>query len=272
MIVPFVISFDHPIRRSLIWLTMLCLTPFLLTGCAAADPPHQELLVFAASSLTDAFTEIAAAYQAQNPDVVVVFNFAGSSQLAAQLVEGATADVFASANNQQMETAVAAGRIAATAPVAFAVNKLTVLVPADNPAGVETWTDLHQPGLKLILAVPGVPVRQYTDEIMTALGAEFAQQVYANLVSEEENVRQVVAKVALGEADAGVVYTSDVTPDIAARVRQIDIPNTQNVTAVYPIAPLLDAPQAAQAQQFIQFVRSAAGQAILARWGFEALP
>lgn len=248
-----------------LWVTAV----LLLSACAANDQPaNREIVVFAASSLTDAFNELGAAFEAEHPGVEVVLNFAGSSQLAAQLVEGVPADVFAPANDKQMQTAVTAKRIAPTAPVTFATNRLTILTPADNPTQISALEDLRRPGIQLVLAAPGVPVRQYTDEIVSALGPEFAAGFYANLVSEEENVRQVAAKIALGEADAGIVYTSDVTPDLANRVQQIAIPEAQNVVAVYPIAPLADAPQPELAQQFVQFVLGETGQAILARWGF----
>lgn len=240
-----------------------------LNGClpATSDQP-QELVVFAAASLTDAFTELAEAYEAQNPGVTVRLNFGGSSQLAAQLREGVPADLFASANAAQMTAVVEAGRIEAGNTAVFATNSLTVIVPADNPANITQLEDLAQPGVALILAVEGVPVRQYTDDIVAALPADFQTNFYANLVSAEDNVRQVAAKIALGEADAGIVYTSDVTPDIVDRVQQIAIPDAQNVIATYPLAPLADAPSPAQAQAFIDFVLSAEGQAILARWGF----
>lgn len=232
-----------------------------------------ELTIFAAASLTDAFDEIATAYAAQNPDVRVLANYAGSSQLAVQLSEGATADVFASANPRQMQAVIDNGRITAT-PVPFATNRLTIIVPADNPAGIGTPADLARPGTLLVLALPGVPVRDYTDQAIANLstdpsyGTQFADAVYANLVSEESNVRQVVAKVTLGEADAGIVYTSDITPDVADQVRQIAIPPAQNISATYPIAPLGNAPHPDIAQDFIDFVLSETGQQILQRWGF----
>jgi len=253
------------------------LVAILLVGCGSGqvgengDEP-QEITVFAASSLTDAFTELAEAFEAQNEGIKVILNFAGSSQLATQLSEGAVADVFASANPAQLQAVVDAGRIAAGSEALFVSNRLTVIVPADNPAGITTLEDLAQPGVQLILAVEGVPVRQYTDEIVAALPAEFQAQFYGNLVSEEDNVRRVAAKIALGEADAGTVYTSDVTPDIASQVQQIPIPDAQNVVATYPIAPLADAPSSALAQTFINFVLSDAGQVILARWGFGPPP
>jgi len=240
------------------------------SGDSAVEP--RELTVFAASSLTDAFNELAEAFEAQNEGVEVVLNYAGSSQLSTQLNEGIAADVFASANPAQMQNVMDGGRIEAGTEVIFVSNRLTIIVPADNPAGIRSLEDLAKPGVQLILAVEGVPVRQYTDEIVAAMAAGFQQQFYGNLVSEEDNVRQVSAKVALGEADAGIVYTSDVTPDISGQVQQITIPDFQNVIATYPIAPLNDAPQPELAQRFIDFVLSAGGQSILFRWGFGPPP
>jgi molybdate transport system substrate-binding protein len=257
---------------------LLCLFMVCCLGGCSSEPAEdraaapREITVFAAASLSDAFNELAEVYQVQNEGVQVVFNFAGSSQLATQLNEGIAADVFASANTTQMRVAVDGGRIAAETERVFVSNRLAIVVPADNPAGINALEDLAQPGVQLILAVEGVPVRQYTDEIVAAMPADFQEQFYNNLVSEEDNVRQVAAKVALGEADAGVVYTSDVTPDIADKVQQIDIPDAQNVIATYPIAPLADAPQPELAQSFIDFVLSAEGQRILSRWGFGPPP
>lgn len=248
----------------------LLLALILMMGCRANS--SQELTIFAAASLTDAFSELATTFETQNEGVAVILNFAGSSQLAAQLTEGAPADVFAPANPAQMQAIIDAGRIAAGSEAPFVSNRLTVIVPADNPAGITALEDLAQPGVQMVLAVEGVPVRQYTDEIVANLPADFQAKFYANLVSEEDNVRQVVAKIALGEADAGFVYTSDVTPDIASQVLQIPIPDGQNVVASYPIAPLADAPSPALAQDFIAFVLGDEGQAILARWGFGPPP
>jgi molybdate transport system substrate-binding protein len=250
----------------------------LLGGCAPSNQPtSSEVIVFAAASLTDAMSEIARSFEAAHPGTTVALNFGSSSQLAAQLVEGAPADVFASANPTQMGVVVDSGRVDGE-PELFATNRLTAIVPADNPAGIESLGDLGGPGIALVLAVPGVPVRDYTDEALGRLAADpaygpaFADGFYANLVSEEDTVRLVAAKVALGEADAGVVYTSDVTPDIADRVIQIAIPDAYNVTASYPIAPLSDAPNPAGAAAFVDYVMGGEGQAILGRWGFGAKP
>ncbi len=235
------------------------------TGCATES---QTVTVFAASSLTDAFNELATAYEAEYPDVDVLLNFASSSQLAAQLREGIAGDVFASANAAQMEAVIASGRIAEGSSQTFATNRLMIIAPSDNPANIDSLEDLANPNLKLILAVQGVPVREYTDQIVATIPiANFAENFYGNLVSEEDNVRVVVAKIALGEADAGIVYVSDVTADIADQVVEITIPDTQNIVATYPIAALADAKNPEQAQRFIEFVLSSTGQTIMARWG-----
>ncbi|MCW5874049.1 MAG: molybdate ABC transporter substrate-binding protein [Anaerolineales bacterium] len=241
---------------------------------AATDVPviTTELVVMAASSLTDAFNELADAFEAAHPGVDVLPNYASSSSLATQIVEGAPADVFASANFAQMNVAADASRIEGE-PTAFLTNRLAIIVPADNPAGLQTYADLANAGIALILAAPDVPIREYSDQAISLMGDEAWQAaVYANLVSEELNVRQVATKVSLGEADAGIVYTSDVTPDIASSVLQIAIPDEMNVIASYPIAVVKDAPAGDVAQAFVDFVLSAEGQAILAKWGFGPRP
>lgn len=240
-------------------------------GCSPA-PQTNEIVVFAAASLTEAFDGIAVAFEAAHPGVDVLANYGSSSELATQLTEGAAADVFASANQAQMTVAVNVGRIAGE-PVVFVTNQLTIIVPADNPGGIETYADLAKTGIQLILAAPGVPVRDYSDQSIALMGdADFQKAVYANLVSEEPNVRQVATKVSLGEADAGIVYTSDVTPDIADSVLQIEIPDELNVLATYPIAVVTEAPSKSLAQAFVDFVLSLEGQAILQSWGFGPAP
>jgi molybdate transport system substrate-binding protein len=234
-------------------------------------------MVFAAASLTDAFTEIGEVFESQNPGVTVLFSFAGSSDLATQLAEGAPADLFASANSRQMQNVVDAGRTAGE-PVNFLTNSLVVIVPADNPAGIETLADLANEGIGFVSAAPDVPIREFTEQVLDKAtadpeyGADFKEAVMANLVSEEANVRQLAAKVALGEADAGIVYKSDVTPDIAGQVRVIEIAEAVNVVAVYPIAVADDSAYPELAQAFIDFVLSDEGQDILNRWGFGPAP
>jgi molybdate transport system substrate-binding protein len=235
--------------------------------------PGQSLTVFAASSLADAFEEIANAFEAANPGVEVRFSFASSSDLAAQLIEGAPADLFASANPAQMQAAQDAGRIVGR-PVTFARNRLVLIVPADNPAGITRLLDLAMPGVQLIVAAPGVPIRTYTDTLLERLAADpaygesYRQAVMANIVSEEQNVRQVAAKIALGEGDAGIVYVSDVTPDMADQVIAIPIPDMLNTLASYPIGITNDSATPVLAQAFLDFLLSEAGQDILVRWNF----
>ncbi len=243
----------------------------ILTGCAAPQAP-KPLTVFAASSLTGAFDEIGAQFEAQHPGVKVDFNFAGSQQLRTQLEQGASADVFASANTREMDALIQAGLVEGNAPKTFVKNHLTVITPKDNRAGVKTLPDLARPGLKIVLAAPGVPVGGYAltalDKMNGQFGATFSQTVLSNVVSYEDNVKQVVTKIQLGEGDAGIVYTSDVTPAAAEKLGTIAIPDDFNVVAAYPIAPLIAAPQGALAADFVQFVLSDPGQSILRKWGF----
>jgi molybdate transport system substrate-binding protein len=249
---------------------LLALTLLLCsTACARARAHAPTVLhVFAAASLTEAFTEMGAAFEAAHPGVTVVFNFAGSAQLAQQIVEGAPADVFASANQAQIDAA--AGKRAAPAAPIFAANRLVVIFPAGNPAGIAALVDLAKPGLRVVLAAAEVPAGQYALEFLdkaardAAFPPTFAADVLANVVSYEQNVRSVLAKVALGEADAGIVYASDVTGQVA----RLDIPDGLNVIARYPIAWFADSPKADLAAEFAAYVLSDEGQAALAKYNF----
>lgn len=243
-----------------------------LTACnfntGTSNGNNRELVIFAAASLTDAMTEMAERYEGQNPDTKLLLNFASSSQLAAQLREGVPADVFASANENQMQLAIRHDRVDPADMRMFVANKLTIVVPVGNPARIDALEDLGNPGVTLLLAVEGVPVREYADQIIRNLPALLQSQIYANLVSEESSVRQVATKIALGEADAGIVYASDITADIADRVEQVEIPVSMNILASYPIAVIDDSQQKALANEFIEFVLSEFGQSILVKWGF----
>jgi molybdate transport system substrate-binding protein len=225
--------------------------------------------IFAAASLTDAFTEVETTLEAANPGLDIVNNFAGSQALVTQLTEGAPADVAALASNSAMMDAVAADLIAGE-PRPFVENLLTVVVPSDNPAGIASAADLAKPGIKLVLAQEEVPVGGYArDSVCTmaadtaTYGDDFVANVAANVVSQEDNVRAVLSKVALGEADAGIVYTSDVTDDVVA----LEIPAEVNERASYPIAPVATGNQDAAAA-YISFILSPEGQAILESYGF----
>ncbi len=259
--------------RDVLLLGLTFLLP-LLGACSddVESDNGETLTVFAAASLTAAFAELGAAFEAAHPDVVVEFNFAGSQALATQLVEGASADVFASANEVQMDR-VAGEDLVEGDPAVFARNRLAIIVPADNPANVQSMLDLARPDLKFVLAAEDVPAGRYARESLTMLerSVEF-QEAHPdftgfNIVSNETNVSQVLTRVRLGEADAGIVYETDVTPDITSEVDMIPIPDEFNIIASYPIAGLSDGDQEL-AGDFVEFVLSADGQQILAGWGF----
>ena len=248
------------------------------TAQVSAEIPRiqGQLTIFTAASLTEAFKEMGANIEQANPGTKVIFNFAGSPTLRTQLAQGARADVFASADEPNMQGAQKEGTIASE-PRLFVRNQLVAIVPAANPAQVMRLQDLAKPGVKLVLTNKEVPVGNYSRQALAkmsqdaAFGSEFATRVLANLVSEETNVKQVVAKVQLGEADAGIVYSSDVTPAVRGAVQVLTIPEPFNVIAHYPIAVVRDAPNAAGARAFIDYVLSPAGQAILTKHGFLAV-
>lgn len=260
----------------LLVLFTVLLAMLVVVGCTnqpAAEEPD-ILTVFAAASLTDAFTELSGAFAAEHPETSVLFNFAGSNQLATQIGQSAPADVFASANEGHMAAAIASGRIDPDAHATFATNRLVVIYPTDNQARIETLQDLANDSLLLVLAAPEVPVGQYTLDFLEktssdpAFGPDFRDAVLANVVSSEQNVRAVLTKVALGEADAGIVYASDLAANEGERVGRLEIPDELNTIAVYPIAALNDSALPQQARAFVDFVLSKAGQEILARYGF----
>jgi molybdate transport system substrate-binding protein len=196
-----------------------------------------------------------------HPTVEVVLNHAGSQTLASQIDEGAPADVFASANTTQMAAVAAAGNLAAEAEV-FTANLLAIAVEAGNPLGVDGLADLSDPDLVLVLPAEAVPAGQYAREALDAAGVEVSPS------SLEQDVRAALSKVELGEADAAIVYASDVAASAAAV--GIDIPAEQNVPASYPIAVIADAPNPTAANAFVAFVLSDSGQDILATYGFTA--
>jgi molybdate transport system substrate-binding protein len=230
----------------------------------------QTLTVFAAASLNNAFRELGREFEKAHPGIVVQFNFNGSQILSTQLQTGAPADVFASANAEEMGHLIDDGLVAKETPQIFVHNRLLVILPPDNPAALSTLADLAKPGLKLVLAAENVPAghyaRQVLDNLNAVYGADYQARVLANLVSNETDVRQVVTKISLGEADAGIAYRSDIVA--APELKTIDIPDVYNVTADYPIAPLKQSAHSQQAGEFIQFVLSADGQSILQKWGF----
>ena len=228
---------------------------------ADGDGGGGTVLVLAAASLTDAFGELAAAFEAATPGVTVELGFAGSSRLAAQIQEGAPADVFASANTSNMDKVVDSGDVTAT-PQVFVRNTLEIVVPAGNPAGVTGLGDLGRDELLIGLCAEEVPCGALGREALAAAGVEPAPD------TDEPDVRALLTKVEAGELDAGIVYRTDVAA-AGDRVEGVEIPADVNVAADYPIAPLADAPNPAGAEAFIEFVLSEAGRAILASYGFD---
>lgn len=233
-----------------------------------------DLRVFAAASLVDVFDEIVTDIQAEHPNVSITVETAGSQALVTQLQEGAGADVLATANTSTMATAVESGLIASE-PTIFTGNRLVIVAPDGNPAGIESLNDLATDGVRLVLAGAAVPVGSYARaslcayEATDAAPAGFIDGINGNVVSEEVDVRSVLAKVQLGEADAGVVYASDaVASGLAGTpLMVIEFPEAVNVTAAYPIAPVADG-NVELANAFISYVLSSVGQAALESFGF----
>lgn len=222
-----------------------------------------ELTVSGAASLTDAFGDIGAAFEAENPGVAVSFNFGPSDGLATQINEGAPVDVFASASPTWMDAVQEGPGVSGRAD--FATNRLAIIVPSHDPAQIEGVEDLAGDGVRLVIAAEGVPAGDYAREIFANAG--IAHAAMANVVSNAEDVRTVVTAVASGEADAGIVYVTDVTSHVAERVSSIEIPDEINVMATYPIAVVIGSQEADLAQRFVDYVLGP-GQQTLAAYGF----
>ena len=254
-------------------ITTLCCSMFIFMAACNGNS-EQTLQVFAASSLTEAFIDIAEEFEAQNPGVKVELNFGGSQRLRSQIEFGAKVDVFASADQRQIELLEDQGYVH-NLPVIFASNQLVVV--SSGNGRVQRIEDLAKPGRRLVIAQKNVPVGAYSREVLSYLSGEtmfglkpsFKEEVLRNLVSEEPNVKFVVQKVALGEVDAGIVYQTDVTiAKEAGSFAVIPIPSSANVKAKYPMAVLEEAPEKKLAQSFLQFVLSTKGQLVLTEHGF----
>jgi molybdate transport system substrate-binding protein len=251
----------------------LLLVATLLAPSMAGAKSTSTLTVFAAASLSDAFGEIGRQMERENQDLQVRFNFAGSNQLALQIESGAQADVFASADLPWMSYLAERERLAGAAQI-FAHNRMVAIVPKTNPARIRGLRDFGRRGIKLVLAGEAVPAGQYARAILRNLasrpefGEDFARRTLANLVSEEENVRAVVTRVQLGEADAGFCYVSDALGPPARYLRTFPIPEEANVLAEYTIAVMKSAPKHDLAEAFVEKVFSPGGQRILAHYGF----
>ena len=247
------------------------------SGCGAPSRNESRLTIFAAASLAAAFNQIADTLRLRHPGLQVDFNFAGSQVLVLQLTQGASADVFAPADQRWMAVARDSGLVEGI-PLIFAHSGLAVIVPARNPAGIVRLQDLGRKGVKLVVAGETVPAGHYARQVIANLARapgfspDYEPRVLANIVSNEESVKGVVTKVELGEADAGIVYATDVTPEVRAKVQRIEIPTERNVTAVYPIAALHRAGNPALAREFVELVMSGPGQRVLIGHGFRSPP
>lgn len=254
-------------RRVAAPITVLALSivvTLVASGCSSEG--DRSVTVFAASSLAAAFTQVGVGFEAANPDTRVVFNFGPSDGLAAQIVNEGGADVYASASSTWMDDV--AERVGVSGRTDFAHNELVVITPADDPAGVDSLEDLALPGVQVVLGAEGVPVGDYTRQVLADAGA--LEAVMANVVSGEIDDAAVVAKVAGGEADAGIVYASDLHPQVGDRLRAVPIPDALNIVATYPIAVVEGTANGDLSASFIAYVTSPEGQAILESFGFGA--
>lgn len=240
----------------------------LSSGCpSTAGGGKEEVVVFAASSLTDAFVELKEGFERAYPQVFVRLTFAGSQVLRLQVEQGAAADVFASANERHMQALVTGGYVSQART--FVWNELVVIVPATNPAGILRFDELDR-ATRIVVGSGNVPVGIYTRQLFQRtsgqLGREFVKAVQSRIVSEENNVRLVRAKVELGEADAAIVYRTDGLS--SSRVRLVTVPNALNVRAGYQIGAVERSPHRANALRFLEYVFSSEGQNTLELRGF----
>ncbi len=229
------------------------------TGGTAAST---TLTVFAASSLTAAFNQIGHDFEAANPGTTVTYNYGSSTDLATQIGSEGTADVFASASGTAMDSVEKDP--GAEDRTDFATNQLVIITPTDDPAEISSLEDLGKPGVQLVLGAEGVPVGDYARQMLDENG--LTERVMPNVVSNEPDDASVVAKVQSGEADAGIVYTSDIASN--ADVRGVTIPAKQNVIATYPIAVVTGAANAGLASSFVTYVTGSEGEATLTQFGF----
>ena len=230
------------------------------------------LTILAASSLIDAFGELGKTFEKQNEGVTVKQSFESSSTLLTQIQQGAPADVFASAAQEEMDTAVRDGLVAG-GPEVFVKNREIIMVPKDNPANIEELKDVADSGVKLALAQKDVPAADYALQILDKAneqyGDDFEKKVLSNVVSRGADVRASVNRVVVGDADATFGYASDYTVDIRDRVKVIPIPPDLNIIATYPIAALDDAKNPELAKKWVKLVTSEEGQRVLEKWNFE---
>jgi molybdate transport system substrate-binding protein len=254
-----------------IFLSVIAALILVVSAGFAEDP--KELTVFTAASLTGAFGEIGQARRNET-NISVAFNFDDSQSLRIQIENGAYADIFTSANKKQMNAVKADGIMNDSSVIIFTNNKLSLVVPKYNPEKISNLTDLAKPGLRIVVGTKDVPVGDYAMQIInklgndSAYGSEYKKNVLANVISQETNVNYVVTKAALGEADVGFAYISDVTENLMSKVHKIEIPDEYNVIAEYLIGILKDSKYSAESEKFIELVTSDKGKTIMEKYGF----
>lgn len=256
---------------------LLSVCAILVTGgCDRKDaaPVTTQVRVLAAASLANAFREAGGVFEAANRGVTLEFNFGGSNQIRTQLENGMPGDVFASADRKQMDAARASGVVDGATVRVLAMNRLTVIVPRANPAGIRGVSDLARPGVRIVVADPAVPAGSYTRQMLekargaAGLGPAFVDRFESNIRSREENVEAVVAKVALGEADAGIAYASDAAGGNGPRLQVVPLPPGLEVRADYLVAVAVRAGNRKLAERFVEFLGSGEAKRILETRGF----
>lgn len=242
----------------------------------AAEPAsdQSELIVFTAASLTGAMTDIAKAYEAVHPDTKIVLNFDGSQALRTQIEQGAHADLFLSANTRHMTALQGECLMVNDSVRVFAKNRLALLVPRENRANITSLSDLARPGIRLVIGTKEVPFGDYTRQLLgkmaddTAYGPVYRDAVMKNVISEEPAVTSLVAKLRIGEADAGIAYASDVSKEDKTLITTLPIPDQYNVIAVYPLGIIQESMVKDRSAMFVQFITSPEGDAFLTQYGF----
>ncbi|MBP7411890.1 MAG: molybdate ABC transporter substrate-binding protein [Methanoculleus sp.] len=265
---------------TLVAVSLLIIAGLLVAGCTTTQqtPEPTTLTVFTAASLTGAFTDIGKAYEAKNTDVKVDFVFDGSQTLRTQVEQGATPDIFVSASTKHMKALQGGGFMDNSTVAPFLGNSLALIVPVDNPAKITGLADLANPGTKIVIGTKDVPFGDYTRQMLDKMAADpaygeaYKDAFMANVISEETAVSNVMPKLILGEADAAIVYKSDVSKDDRDKLIRFDIPSEYNVVATYPLGILAASPHKAEAESFIAFVRGPDGSAILTDYGFDPIP
>lgn len=246
--------------RRLASLVMVPTFGLVFAGCASSDDTTTSLRIAATSSLTEVFNDIGEQFMLANPDITIAFNFASSSDLALQISQGLPADVFASADVKNMAKVTDAGLLHGQ-PVAFATNSLEIVVEQGNPLRIDSLTQLASPGLLFVTCPNEVPIGGYTAEVLRNAGVTVAP------ASLEENVKGILTKVALGEADAGIVYRTDILA-AGSSVTGVPIADNVNVTTKYLVGSLRDLQNQDASQRFIIYLNSEQGKKIFSQFGF----